>query len=87
MTRYLSIGGINVARTLKNKPVKQDKDKDIAYKMQVLEETLLLSEKTNTKVLNILEKAYKTTRVMQNDEIEDLINQAYNELITSDMEV
>lgn len=63
------------------------KDNDIAYKMQVLEETLLISNKDNTKILNILEKAYKTSRVMQDDEIEDLINQAYNELITSDMEV
>lgn len=71
-----------MARIPKEKPVKDD----IAYKMQVLEETLLLSKKDNTKVLKILEKAYKTTRVMQDDEIKDLINQAYNE-ITSDMEV
>lgn len=72
-----------MARIPKEKPVKDD----IAYKMQVLEETLLLSKKDNTKVLKILEKAYKTTRVMQDDEIKDLINQAYNEIITSDMEV
>jgi uncharacterized protein HemY len=72
-----------VAKIPKEKPVKDD----IAYKMQVLEETLLLSKKDNTKVLKILEKAYKTTRVMQDDEIKDLINQAYNEIITSDMEV
>lgn len=72
-----------MAKIPKEKPVKDD----IAYKMQVLEETLLLSKKDNTKVLKILEKAYKTTRVMQDDEIKDLINQAYNEIITSDMEV
>lgn len=72
-----------MAKIPKEKPVKDD----IAYKMQVLEETLLLSKKDNTKVLKILEKAYKTTRVMQDDEINDLINQAYNEIITSDMEV
>ena len=63
------------------------KDNDITYKMQVLEETLLISKKDNTKILNILEKAYKTNRVMQDKEIEDIINKAYNELITSDMEV
>lgn len=66
---------------------KEPKKDDITYKMQVIEETLLLSKKDNTKVLKILEKAYKTTRVMQDNEIEDLINQAYNEIITSDMEV
>lgn len=66
---------------------KEPKKDDITYKMQIIEETLLLSKKDNTKVLKILEKAYKTTRVMQDDEIEDLINQAYNEIKTSDMEV
>ena len=66
---------------------KEPKKDDITYKMQIIEETLLLRKKDNTKVLKILEKAYKTTRVMQDNEIEDLINQAYNEIITSDMEV
>lgn len=70
----------------KKKPLKDDY-LDYSKKMAILEETLLLSKKDNTKVLNILEKIYKTNRVMQKDEVEDLIDQAYNELITSDMEV
>lgn len=86
MTRYLSIGGINTAKKVQKEPIKQD-DKDYMQKWAILEETLLTSTKTNTKVLNILEKAYKTNRVMQDKEIEDIINKAYNELITSDMEV
>lgn len=86
MTRYLSIGGINTAKKIQKEPIKQD-DKDYMQKWAILEETLLTSTKTNTKVLNILEKAYKTNRVMQDKEIEDIINKAYNELITSDMEV
>ena len=86
MTRYLSIGGINTAKKVQKEPIKQD-DKDYMQKWAILEETLLTSKKTNTKVLNILEKAYKTNRVMQDKEREDIINKAYNELITSDMEV
>lgn len=86
MTRYLSIGGINTAKKVQKEPIKQD-NKDYMQKWAILEETLLTSKKTNTKVLNILEKAYKTNRVMQDKEIEDIINKAYNELITSDMEV
>ena len=72
---------------LKEYEKQRDKNNDITYKMARIEETLLTSKKSNAKVLNILEKAYKTTDIMSNDEMQDLINRAYNELITSNMEV
>ena len=43
MTRYLNIGGTKMAQIKDHLKEYDKKDNDITYKMQVLEETLLIS--------------------------------------------
>lgn len=58
---------------------------DTTYKMARIEEKILINNNVPTKILNTLEKAYKNDITEQ--EQENIINNVYNQLFTSDMEV